>query len=102
MTDRPTYRLVVDVAGPGLRDQIVVEDTNLERLDRAVVQKSPEPNWERYGGDDGEYVEVRSDYVVMRTMSRVEPVEAPADEIRSDRMEIGPTVRNMTEGGDRA
>lgn len=88
------YRLIVTIAGPNYRDEIVFEDQDVMALEPEYVDRNG-LTFERYLGDqqaDGdlvggarEWIELRFDYVVARKLEIVyetpkpEPVLAEPD-----------------------
>lgn len=73
---RKLYRLVVNVAGPGFSDRIKVEDEDRDALEPTEVEVNGLV-YERYGTEE-DYVEVRRDYIIARSMNTVEfSVERP-------------------------
>lgn len=72
------YELIVDVSGPGVRDRIEVQGKSPEELEPEVIEIEGY-RFQRYAGEQGEYVDIRHDYVVSRRMiaivRRTPPIE---------------------------
>jgi hypothetical protein len=64
------YELVIDVAGPGVQDRVRIEGRTLGDLEPGYVDHDGY-RFERYPGDvEGEFVEVRADYIITRRAGR--------------------------------
>jgi hypothetical protein len=64
------YRLVVDVIGPGVRERIEREVGDLLELQPKWVDHSGY-SFERYEGDDGDFIEIRMDYIITRAINPI-------------------------------
>lgn len=88
------FELELIVVGPDYRDRIRLSDTDLAGL-RPTYEDVHGLTFERYRGDsDDEYVEIRFDYVISRTMRTIyqEPDRAQ-EEMISSGVDLPPEIR---------
>lgn len=67
--EKTIYRLVLNVAATNFRDKIVLEDEDRLNLEPLMTERG-NYTYERYGEDD-DFVEIRHDYVVVRSLNSV-------------------------------
>ena len=95
------YRLIVNVAGPGFADEVKIEAKMDEReslTPKFIKQEGV--NWERYGTDD-DFIEIRRDFVVARSVNPVFEDTDPSDVVGDGIATMEPGRGNITRRGDR-
>jgi hypothetical protein len=76
-----SYIMVIDIAGPNMRDRIKINGDSPSDLEPLFVNHNG-IDYERYGDDDGGYIEIRRDHVVTRNLKKVPD---PPDSAEQDR-----------------
>lgn len=76
------WRLVIDSAGPGFRDREIVQAPTRPELDPKIIEVEG-VKFERYGDDD-DYVEIRQEFIIVRSLNPLPPPTPPSDEVTTD------------------
>lgn len=96
------YQMLIELACPGYRDQIIFETTDTKTFEPVVDVRDGGIRWEKYTDPDGDWVEVPQHLIVKRECFKVpkpKPVEPPSLFERTAEQRLGgPTTPTRPAG----